>query len=125
MYDLFFLCDNCFVKQESLSMHKILTKWIEPYVLLENLKKHCEMKDFTFDGFSKETVKKEFLKYIEKENSFGLYMKNVNKFYAFKGQPDIDKLFGFEPEDYIVTGDLTEPFKMIDLGKAEASFIIF
>ena len=32
-------------------MHKILTKWIEPYVLLETLKQHTEMKDYTFDGF--------------------------------------------------------------------------
>lgn len=105
-------------------MHKILTKWIEPYVLLENIKKHCEMKDFTFDGFSKENVKKEFLKYIDKENSFGLYMKNVNKFYAFKGQINLDEVFALKPEDYYTASDLGEPFKMIDLGKAEASFII-
>jgi len=105
-------------------MHKILTKWIEPYVLLENIKKHCEMKDFTFDGFSKENVKKEFLKYINHENSFGLYMKNVNKFYAFKGQINLDETFDLKSEDYVVTGDLDEPFNMIDLGKAEASFII-
>lgn len=105
-------------------MHKILTKWIEPYVLLENIKKYCEMKDFTFDGFSKENIKKEFLKYINKENSFGLYMKNVNKFYAFKGQINLDEIFNLKPEDYIITNDLDEPFSMIDFGKAEASFII-
>lgn len=35
-------------------MHKILTKWIEPYVLLETLKVHSELiKDYIFDGFSK------------------------------------------------------------------------
>ena len=105
-------------------MHKILTKWIEPYVLLEGIKKHCEMKDFTFDGFSKETVKKEFLKTIKMGNAFGLYMKNVNKFYLFKGKVDIDELFGLKPEDYTLTDDLAKPFDMIDLGKAEASFII-
>lgn len=104
-------------------MHKILTKWIEPYVLLETLKEHCEIKEFTFDGFSKAAVQKEFLKYIDSDDFFGLYMKNVNKFYAFKGQIDIDKLFGFETEDYIITNVLSEPFDMIDLGKAEASFI--
>ena len=105
-------------------MHKILTKWIEPYVLLEKLKSHCEMEDYTFDGFSKNDVKKKFLKSLEKENSFGLYMKNVNKFYLFHGEIDIDKLFGFAPEDYLTTNDLNTPFDMIDMGKAEAGFII-
>ena len=104
-------------------MHKILTKWIEPYVLLENIKKYCEMSDFTFDGFSKDDVKKEFLKRINNENSFGLYMKNVNKFYAFKGQINLDEIFNLKPEDYIITNDLDEPFRLIDLGKAEAGFI--
>ena len=34
------------------NMHKILTKWIEPYVLLETLKANSELqKDFIFDGF--------------------------------------------------------------------------
>ena len=105
-------------------MHKILTKWIEPYVLLENLRQNCEMKDFTFDGFSKNTVKKEFLKSLEDENSFGLYMKNVNKYYRFKGVVDIDELFSLTAEDYIATDDLDKPFDMVDMGKAEAGFII-
>lgn len=104
-------------------MHKILTKWIEPYVLLENIKKYCEMKDFTFDGFSKENTKSEFLKFLQKENAFGLYMKNVNKFYAFKGQINLDEIFGLKPEDYTISSDLEEPFNVIDLGRAEASFI--
>ena len=42
-------------------MHKILTKWIEPYVLLETLKTHCELqKDYIFDGFTKMLLKKNF-----------------------------------------------------------------
>ena len=54
-------------------MNKIITKWIEPYVLLETLKKNCDLtKDYTFDGFSKNEIKKEFLKQLKKENSFGL-----------------------------------------------------
>ena len=105
-------------------MHKILTKWIDPYVLLETLKQHTEMKDYAFDGFSKNMVKTQFLKSLEKDFSFGLYMKNVNKFYAFKDDIDIDKLFGFTKGDYIETVDLQGPFDMIDMGKAEASFII-
>lgn len=107
-------------------MHKILTKWIEPYVLLETLKKHSELvKVYTFDGFSKKNVKKEFLKEVEKENHFGLYMKNVNNFYLFKNKINIDKIFSFSAEDTENTDDLTKPFDMVDMGKAEAAFINF
>ncbi len=105
-------------------MNKIITKWIEPYVLLETLKKDCKLvKDFTFDGFSKNEIKKEFLKQLEKENNFGLYMKNVNKFYLFNGNVDIDKIFELTPIDYEVTEDIEKPFEMVDMGKAEASII--
>lgn len=105
-------------------MNKIITKWIEPYVLLETLKKDCKLvKDFTFDGFSKKEIKKEFLKQLEKENNFGLYMKNVNKFYLFNGNVDIDKIFELTPIDYEVTEDIEKPFEMVDMGKAEASII--
>ena len=48
-------------------MNKIIKKWIEPYVLLETLKKDCDLvKDFTFDGFSKNEIKKEFLKQLKR-----------------------------------------------------------
>lgn len=106
-------------------MHKILTKWIEPYVLLEKLKKQHEMNDFTFDGFSKQNIKNESLKKLEKGNSFGLYMKNVNKFYLFQGKADIDEIFGLTADDYELTDDVNKPFEMVDLGKAEAGFIFF
>lgn len=107
-------------------MHKVLKKWIEPYVLLETLKKHFEMKDYTFDGYSKNLVKKEFLKALEKENTLGLYMKNVNKFYLFtsNNEIDLDKVFDFQPEDYETSGDINKPFDLVDMGKAEAGFII-
>ena len=105
-------------------MHKVITKWIEPYVLLETLKKDCELvKDFTFDGFSKNDIKKDFLKKLDKEDFFGLYMKNVNKFYLFKGKIDIDKLFDLTPSDYEITKKKKKPFEMVDMGKAEASII--
>ncbi len=105
-------------------MNKIIKKWIEPYVLLETLKKDCELvKDFTFDGFSKNEIKKEFLKQLKKENTFGLYMKNVNKFYLFNGQADIDKIFELAEDDYEITSDNEKPFEMIDMGKAEAVLI--
>lgn len=103
-------------------MYKILTKWIEPYVLLETLKKHHNLiKVYKFDGFSKNAVKQEFLKQIN--NSTGLYMKNVNNFYLFDGIADIDKIFGFTTDDYETTDNVNKPFEMVDLGKAEAAFI--
>lgn len=105
-------------------MHKILiTKRFEPYDILETLKKYCEMTDFTFDGFSKNETKQKFIKELKSDKTFGLYMKNVNKFYLFKGDNNIDEMLGLNPEDYYTTDDLEEPFNMIDLGKAEAGFI--
>lgn len=106
-------------------MNKIIKKWIEPYVLLETLKKDCKLvKDFTFDGFSKNNIKKEFLKELAKENHFGLYMKNVNKFYLFNGKADIDKIFELTASDYETTEDIEKPFDMVDMGKAEAGLIL-
>lgn len=107
-------------------MNKILTKWVEPYVLLETLKLYFPMRDFTFDGYSKINIKKEFLSQFEKyPNSVGLYMKNVNKFYLFNSDNPVDlsDIFDFENNDYIISEDIDEPFNMIDMGKAEASFI--
>ncbi len=106
-------------------MNKIIKKWIEPYVLLETLKKDCKLvKDFTFDGFSKNNIKKEFLKHLKQENHFGLYMKNVNKFYLFNGKADIDKIFELTASDYETTEDIEKPFDMVDMGKAEAGIIL-
>lgn len=106
-------------------MNKIIKKWIEPYVLLETLKKDCKLvKDFTFDGFSKNNIKKEFLKELAKENHFGLYMKNVNKFYLFNGKADIDKIFELTASDYETTEDIEKPFDMVDMGKAEAGILL-
>lgn len=106
-------------------MHKILTKWIEPYVLLETLKKECRLlKDYTFDGFSKNQIKKEFLKELDNDNNFGLYMKNVNKFYLFNGKADIDKIFELTAFDYETTEDIKKPFDMVDSGKAEAGILL-
>ncbi len=103
----------------------IIKKWIEPYILLETAKKAYEMKDYTFDGFSKDAVKKEFLKALEKPNTFGLYMKNVNKFYLFSGEKPIDlkNLYNFTEEDFELTNELEKPFSLVDLGKAEAGII--
>lgn len=107
--------------------HYVIKKWIEPYVLLETLKSKYTMKDFTFDGFSKNALKKEFLKELQNPETFGLYMKNVNKFYLFTGVKDLnlDSVFGFSLEDYDITEDFEVPLSMVDSGKAEAGIILF
>lgn len=104
----------------------VVKKWIEPYVLLETLKSRYDMTDLTFDGFSKNSLKDEFLKKLKNTGSFGLYMKNVNKFYVFSGSEslNIENLFNLENGDYIITDDYNDVLNMVDLGKAEAGIII-
>lgn len=110
----------------------IITKWVEPYKLLEYIKEFCKYSDYTFDGISKNIEKKKFLKELKNDtNKIGLYMKNVNKYYLFTNtnNTDIfDKLieeFAFSPSDYEISEDYEEkPFTLVDLGKAEASLIL-
>ena len=140
--------------------HRIITKWIEPYVLLETVKKYFDVKDYTFTGANKAEVKQEFLKAIEKSSkdkiTMGLYMKNVNKFYLLTLRGDANSILDeYNVPDELKTLDLTvlhkviltkelgfteeeqmaqdgikyikvenEAFDMIDLGRAEASFIM-
>ena len=76
--------------------HRIITKFIEPYVLLEAVKKYFNLEEFTFNSMNKEKVKEQFLAAIEKSNekviSMGLYMKNVNKFYLLKLKEGMEEL---------------------------------
>lgn len=109
----------------------IVKKWIEPYVLLETYKKHFSMQDFTFDGFSKNDAKSKMLKLIadSKGLAFGLYMKNVNKFYVFisDNQINADKLMseiGMQLGDYEFDETTDEPITAVDLAKAEAALIL-
>ena len=142
------------------SAHRVIIKRLEPYHLLERTKKHFDVRDFTFDGRNKFEIKEKFLSEFEELSksviSFGLYMKNVNKFYLFTLRENVDsfldeaevldelknkglvvlhkvlleKEFGFSKEElvsqdgiqYIQSVD--EAFDLIDLGQAEASFII-
>lgn len=68
--------------------HRIITKFIEPHVLIEAVKKYYDIEEFAFNSLNKAKVKEQFLAAIEKANarqiSMGLYMKNVNKFYLLK-----------------------------------------
>lgn len=140
--------------------HRIITKWVEPYVLLEKVKKYFSVEDFTFDGKNKQEVKAQFLEEIEKASkeqiSMGLYMKNVNKFYLLKLREDVNEILDeYQVPEVLKTLDLivlhkviiskeleytqeeqmaqdgilyikqeSEAFDMIDMGKAEASFIM-
>ena len=109
----------------------VIKKWVEPYRLLETVKKFYEYKDFTFNGQNKIAQKQEFLDELEKDkNNIGLYMKNVNKFYLFSRSEEFDimseltKVFDFQNDDIEQSSNLDEMFVKIDLGKAEAELII-
>ncbi len=41
--------------------HRIITRWVEPYVLLEKVKKYFDVEDFTFDGKTKAEMKAKLL----------------------------------------------------------------
>lgn len=140
--------------------HRIITKWIEPYVLLEKVKKYFDLSEFEFNGQNKDEVKSKFLQAIEDANlkqiSMGLYMKNVNKFYLLTLRENVDSIldefdvpdvlkkldltvlhkvlitkeFGYSEEEQMAQNGIkyikqeSEAFDLIDMGKAEASFIM-
>ncbi len=108
-------------------MHLILKKRIEPYDLLETLKKHYSMTDLTFDGYTKPEKKKEFMKFLQSPDYLGLYMKNVNKFYLFKKDENsnIFAILGLTDNDYERSSDFDEPLNTVDMGKAEAGIFNF
>lgn len=98
--------------------HRIITKWIEPFVLLEKVKKYFDIKDFEFNGQNKEEVKAKFLQAIEDENakqiSLGLYMKNVNKFYLLTLRENVDSILNeYEVPDVLKKLDLTVLHKVL------------
>lgn len=98
--------------------HRIITKWIEPYVLLEKIKKYFDVKDFEFNGQNKQEMKEKFLQAIEYENekqiSMGLYMKNVNKFYLLTLRENVDKILEeFGVPDVLKKLDLTVLHKVL------------
>ena len=107
--------------------HRIITKWVEPYVLLDKVKKYFDLKEFDFDGTNKNEVKAEFLQAIEDENekqiSMGLYMKNVNKFYLMTLRENVDGILDeFEVPDVLKKLDLTVLHKILitkELGFSE------
>lgn len=97
--------------------------------MLETVKLYCDMEDYTFDGSNKLAQKDKLFKSMNDNSGFGLYMKNVNKYYYFKPQDNfllLDKLievFGFEENDYEYSQDSDYSLNLIDMGKAEATFL--
>ncbi len=95
--------------------HRIITKFIEPYVLLESVKKYYDLSDYTFTSANKNEVKEKFLTDLEKSNaeriSMGLYMKNVNKFYLLKLKDGV--LDSIDAPDVLKKLDLTVLHELI------------
>ena len=108
----------------------IITKWIEPYVLLETLKKNFDIKDITFDGFTKNSSKEEMMKILSENpnKAFGLYMKNVNKFYVFTSsenicESDLFEIISIDDGDFSRFDDIDYPINCVDMAKAEAAIL--
>lgn len=95
--------------------HRIITKFIEPYVLLESVKKYYDLTDYTFNSMNKKDVKAKFLSDLEKSNaeriSMGLYMKNVNKFYLLRLKDNVEDLI--DAPDELKKLDLTVLHELI------------
>ncbi|MBP3924804.1 hypothetical protein J6E39_06145 [bacterium] len=111
----------------------VVTKWLEPYVILETFKKYFDCEDVTFDGFSKQQAKTKLFNAIEKSQKFavGLYLKNVNKFYILTRDEKLnltekilEKEFQISQNDYEKLEDSELAISKIDLAKAEFSIII-
>ncbi len=108
----------------------IIKKWIEPYKLLESIKKHYDFIDYTFDGKTKFEILQNFIeKLSEDKNSVGLYMKNVNKYYLFTKDSyfnisnELKSSLNLEDSDLEQLQDYQTSLNMVDLGKCEASLI--
>lgn len=95
--------------------HRIITKRIEPFVLLEKVKKYFDIQEFDFTSLNKAQVKQKFLDEIEvanqKQISMGLYLKNVNKFYLMKLNKDVSALI--DSPDILKKLDLTVLHELI------------
>lgn len=125
--------------------HRVITKWFQPYMILESAKKYFDVSDYTFTGHNKFEMMEKFINDINLSKCItaGLYMKNVNKFYVMKLKEEFNQnndiealenlLFknrfesqeNLESDDWVeIVNTSDEALKMIDLGKAEAAFIL-
>ncbi len=110
-------------------LNLVIKKWIEPYKLLETIKDYSTVEEFSFDGSNKSILKSHFLKQLKTEKGFGLYMKNVNKFYLFDVACNVKEIltknFELSDEDWSIFEDEDTPFSLVDSGKAEAAFFMY
>ena len=125
--------------------HRIVTKWFQPYNILESAKKYFDVIDYTFDGRTKIEYMEKFITEINSSEkiTLGLYMKNVNKFYLLILKPETEEISDvsalenllfknnfnsaekYDNDEWIkITENTDEAFNLIDIGKAEASFIM-
>lgn len=121
---------NLKTKKAKLMKSTIIKKWIEPYKLLETIKKYYDCLDYTFDGKTKFEYMQEFVdKLSNNKNSIGLYMKNVNKYYLFTNNNPVDILtelkiqLNLQDTDLEDISDYQTSLNLVDLGKCEASII--
>ena len=126
--------------------NRIITKRIEPYDVIESAKKFYDVTDYTFTGRNKFEILDNFLTELKslKVAGMGLYMKNVNKFYLLKIKENpenktniellhsllISEEYGFSEDEQInkqgieYSTNTDYALEQIDMGKAEASFIL-
>lgn len=124
----------------------IITKRIEPYDLIQGMRRNYAVEEFIFVGRNKFEVLDCVLNKIEEISklnvAFGLYMKNVNKFYLVSSDIKIDNIdenihsvilkniLNLTDEDITgcvgieFTDDRDKVLSAVDLGKAEASLFI-
>lgn len=95
--------------------HRIITKQIEPYILIEGVKKYYDLEAIDFTSENKAQKKAEFLEKIEALNknqiTTGLYMKNVNKFYILKLKDEVKNLIS--APDVLKKLDLTALHELV------------
>lgn len=131
----------------SYKSNRIITKRIEPYDVIESVKKYYDVTDYTFNGRNKFEIMDNFLNELRDNLSniqMGLYMKNVNKFYLLKikdkttNRTDTELLhtllltkeYGYTEAEQIngvgiiYSKDMEYSIEQIDIGKAEAVFLM-
>lgn len=126
--------------------NRIITKRLEPYDVIESAKKFYDVVDYTFTGRDKFEKLEIFLSELEKSTkaSAGLYMKNVNKFYLLTAKENpqnlsnieflhkmlisteyrFDEISQINQNGIIYSEDVEYSLEQIDMGKAEATFVI-
>ena len=109
----------------------IIKKWVEPYRLLEYIKKFYDYQDYTFDGNNKIEQKNIFLQELKMSKfNVGLYMKNVNKFYLFKQnnfvniEQNLCDEFLLKNDDFDKSDDINNGIALVDIAKAEAVVLL-